>query len=612
MNHYSWLSTLFIIMSMLAADCFAQDSLGDTLLIEEVVVKGIPVRSIHNSMPMAISVINAEQIGASSESSLLPVLSGRVPGLFITERGITGFGVATGSAGQITMRGVGGSPTTGVLVLIDGHPQYMGIFGHPLPDAYVASDVERVEIIRGPASILYGSNAMGGVINILTKSQKEEGLKGNGRIIAGAYNTQKYMLAGGYKKDKWSVYASFNRDVTDGHREHSAFDIYNGYVKLGYELNKNFTITSDLSLASFRAEDPGPDTINASHGKSIDVDRGYWSFSFDNQFKKVSGSLKLFHNFGTHKITDGFRSSDFNYGINFFESFKLTKNTSLTVGFDYNVFGGRAENILAMNGKGVVFADAALNELGIYGFIQQKVNKGLMVNTGLRYVQHKIYGSTWVPSVGFVYQLSNDITWKGSFSKGFRSPTMRELFMWQHNEGLQPESINNYEIGLVYKGSNNKYLLELTYFFLKGDNLITNVPNSGYQNSGKIKNQGVEFSAKANLSKSAKIQLAYSYINMKNIVYATPEHQLFAGVEYGKGKFGFNADIQHITNIDTDLGQSTFFESFTLLITKISFKLITNVVLHAKGENLLNQDYAINRYYSMPGATFQGGINFKF
>jgi hypothetical protein len=66
---------------------------------------------------------------------------------------------------------LGGNPTTGVLMLIDGHPQFMGIMGHPLPDSYVASDVERVEVIRGPASILYGTNAMGGVINIITKSK---------------------------------------------------------------------------------------------------------------------------------------------------------------------------------------------------------------------------------------------------------------------------------------------------------------------------------------------------------------------------------------------------------------------------------------------------------
>jgi len=140
----------------------AQSSLKDTIKINEVIVTGTKVAVSRNNVPLTVTVINEKEIEESSESSLLPVLSARVPGMFVTERGITGFGVSTGSAGQISIRGIGGSPNTQVLVLLNGNPQYMGIFGHPLPDAYVASDVERVEVIHGPASTLYGSNAMGG------------------------------------------------------------------------------------------------------------------------------------------------------------------------------------------------------------------------------------------------------------------------------------------------------------------------------------------------------------------------------------------------------------------------------------------------------------------
>ena len=162
----------WLMMALTVAGLAGQASVLDTVRIEEVVVTGSPVKVNRNSIPMAVSVIGREQLEESGASALLPVLNGKVPGLFVTERGVTGFGVAAGSAGQISIRGVGGSPTTGVLMLIDGHPQFMGIMGHPLPDAYVASDAERVEVIRGPASILYGSNAMGGVVNIITKKDQ--------------------------------------------------------------------------------------------------------------------------------------------------------------------------------------------------------------------------------------------------------------------------------------------------------------------------------------------------------------------------------------------------------------------------------------------------------
>ena len=91
----------------------------------------------------------------------------------MTQKGITGFGVSEGAAGTVNIRGVGSGNK--VLMLFDGQPQWAGVFGHSLPDTYVASDVERVEVIRGPGSLLYGSNAMGGVVNIITRHHKQEG-----------------------------------------------------------------------------------------------------------------------------------------------------------------------------------------------------------------------------------------------------------------------------------------------------------------------------------------------------------------------------------------------------------------------------------------------------
>jgi len=128
--------------------------------LQGVVVTANKIQVNRNSVPLSISVVNREEIEASSESALLPVLSQYVPGLFVTEKGITGFGVNNGSAGTVNIRGVGQGNK--VLMMFDGQPQWAGIFGHSLPDTYVASDVEKVEVIRGPGSLLYGSNAMGG------------------------------------------------------------------------------------------------------------------------------------------------------------------------------------------------------------------------------------------------------------------------------------------------------------------------------------------------------------------------------------------------------------------------------------------------------------------
>jgi len=584
----------------------------DTIQIDEVVVTGSPVKVNRNNVPMAVSVVNQAQIEASDESAILPILNGRVPGLFVTERGVTGFGVAAGSAGQISIRGIGGNPTTGVLMLIDGHPQFMGIMGHPLPDSYVASDVQRVEVIRGPASILYGSNAMGGVINIITKKQNTDVIHGNARLSYGSYNTQKYMGSLGFKKDKFSAFVSANHDQTDGHRPHSDFKINNGYLKLAYEINAHLSATTDLSVAKFKAADPGPDTLNASPGEKIDILRGYWAFSLLNEYEKASGALKLFYNFGEHEITDGFHSNDHNYGINMYEAFKLFKGNTITAGFDFMNYGGLAENEILANGNGVVFADSTITEYGLYAFTQQEFGR-LVLNAGLRYQHHSEYGEIWIPSVGFSYGIDEGMAWKGNISKGSRSPTMRELFMWGPNPALNPETIWNYETGILKTFANNKMQAELTVFLVEGDNLIVNVgPPDGYLNSGEISNKGLEFALKAEPISNLSLDATYSYIDMKSPVFATPKHHLFLSASYRLDKLTVLANLQQVSDLDNDPSPAVNNESYTLLNAKAMYQITPNLKAYLSGENLLDTNYEVNRFYTMPGATVFAGLNVTF
>ncbi len=605
-------SGIFSVFIFINIAAFAGYNSIDTIKIEEVVVTGSPVKVNRNNIPMAVSVVTRAQIEETEESAILPILNGKVPGLFVTERGVTGFGVAQGSAGQISIRGIGGNPTTGVLILIDGHPQFMGIMGHPLPDSYVASDVERVEVIRGPASILYGSNAMGGVINIITKKQTKEGIHGLARASYGSYNTQKYMGSAGLKKDRFSTFISVNHDQTDGHRVHSDFKINNGYIKLAYDLNSHFYISTDFSLAGYKAADPGPDTLNAAFGERIDITRGYWASTLQNEFEKLSGALKLFYNFGEHNITDGFHSTDKNYGLNFYESLHLFEGNNITAGVDYTSYGGMAENLFAMNGNGIQFIDTTVNEIGLYGFVQQTIAEKLTLNAGLRYQNNSVYGNQWIPSAGFAYQFTENSTWKGTVSKGFRSPTIRELFMWGPNPALDPETIINYETGFSKLFFDRKMSAEITFFAVNGDNLIVNIPMQGLLNSGEISNKGIEFALDAELIKNLAVNATYSYIKMKNPVFATPEHHLFFNAHYSVGKLQLMASIQQIINLDNDPSPAVNQEDYTLLNAKAVYNITGNLKWYVSGENLLNQNYEVNRYYTMPGTTVFTGISLSF
>ncbi len=619
MNHKITIAFFLIAFLLLDFPVAAQnkeDQPADTVQLKEVVITGTMVRVNKNNIPMAVTVIDQKQISESSASSILPILNGRVPGLFVTERGITGFGVSTNAAGQITMRGIGGNPTTGVLVLIDGHPQFMGIFGHPLADSYVASDVQRVEVIRGPASILYGSNAMGGVINIITKQPSEDGFHGNARILYGSFNTQKYMGNGGFRKNKFSAFASFNHDQTDGHRPNSNFNINNGYIKLDYELSDHLGINSDLSIADFRTTDPGPDTVNAVPGDKLHITRGYWAMAVDNDFGKFSGSAKLYYNFGEHFISNafdlpvdkGFHSTDNNYGINLYESGKLFKGNNITLGTDYTMYGGKAENVEPP----APFIDTTVWEYGVFGFVQQTLFNRLTLNAGLRLQKHKVYGNIWIPAGGFAFKIADGTTWKASISKGFRSPTIQELFLFNHNPDLSPDHIINYETGITQSLQKGKVNIELTGFLVKGDNLIISVPLKGLLNAGSIENKGIEFSANGNLTDRLNFDLTYSFIGMKSPVYATPENHLFVSGQYTVNRWGFTASVEDVGHLDTDYTSATAFQSYTLVNAKVFYHPWKKVEVYLNGENLLDQKYETLRYYTMPGITFFGGINLKF
>ncbi|NTW32523.1 MAG: TonB-dependent receptor [Bacteroidetes bacterium] len=601
------------LISMSMFQSIIAQTTKDTTVLKEMIVTGTPVEVNKNNVPMAVSIVSRSQIEENNKSAILPILNGRVPGLFVTERGITGFGVSTGAGGQITMRGIGGNPTTGVLMLIDGHPQFMGIFGHPLSDSYIASDVERVEVIRGPASILYGSNAMGGVINIITRKQKEDGLNLNLNIMGGSYNTQKYAISVGSREKKSSSFTSFNYDHTDGHRFGSKFDIYNGYHKLTYQINPYLNITGDVSLAKFNTQDPGIDTLNAQVGTKMNIIRGYGAFTFENNYKKYTGMAKVFYNFGDHRMSDGFHSTDANYGANISESVKLFKGNNITIGCDYANYGGKAETELG-GGKYMGLVDTTIYEIGIYGFVQQTLFKKLTINAGIRMQDNEVYGQEWIPSGGFAFSIAKKTTWKANVSKGFRSPTIRELFMWNHNSDLNPEKIMNYETGVLQSFFNNKLNLELTGFIVKGNNMIVTGAMGKLFNTGEINNKGIEFAANANPVKNFALNFTYSYIDMKKYVYATPKHHFFLSSSYKWSKLQLTAGVQQINHLNTESNpsKSLYFEDYTLLNVKISYKVRKYAEIFISGENLLDQKYETLRYYTMPGITVFGGANLKF
>ena len=594
---------LFSLLIWISFSVLSAQSLSDTVLIDEVVVTGSRVEVSRRNMPINVSVLNKEDINEVEESAVLPVLSRKIPGLFVTERGVTGFGAGPNSAGQVTVRGVGGTPNTQVLILVDGQPQYMGIFGHPLSDMYVASDLERVEVIKGPGSILYGSNAMGGVVNFITKKQVENGFSGNARIAYGSFNTRKFMANGGYKKNGFHVFASVNRDVTDGHRDSSQFDISNALVKAGYDINKNLQVVADYSIAKFHSVDPG--RIETPTIDVYDILRGKTSLTIKNNFGRMEGGLHLFYNFGDHDFRSGWISSDEYYGASLYQGVELTGNTLLTFGADHKIYGGR--------GNQGMHANTWLNieETGVYAVVRHNLFEAFSLSYGMRAENNSNYGTELIPQGGVSWAAGLSTTLKASVSKGFRSPTVTESYLFAPNPELEPEKMMNYEFSLSQSVLQGKLRTDLSLFLLDGSNIIQTLPGTppGRINSGEFTNKGFEIEMNYFHSKALSSAFSYSFLNIKAPLLSAPAHQVYGGLNYRWNKLGVAFQGHYVGGLYTDLSNVDLKENYFLLNASVKYKPVRQVELFLSGKNLLDQQYKINNGYPMPGLHIMTGVN---
>ena len=604
--------------------------------LEEVVVTGSRTATDIRHLSQTVSVIERGKIEQHLQPSLLPMLTEQVPGLFITSRGVMGYGVSGGAAGGISLRGLSGGNAR-VMVLIDGHPQYAGIFGHPISDAYQSQLADNVEVLRGPASVLYGSNAMGGVINVVTRKMHQDGVKTTLKAGYGSYNTLETELNNRIKKGKFSsvVTASYNR--TDGHRENMQFEQFGGYAKVGYEINSHWNAYADVNITRFNSTYPGPESAPLLEGDQK-ITRGVVSVAVANNYGKLSGGINMFYNWGDHWINDGytpsageqpqegrFNSFDDMMGISVHQSAILFPGNRITLGFDCFRYGGEAYTEYVKGSKegersGLV--DKHENEVAGYVDFRQDFGRWLTFNAGLRVDNHSRVGAETVPQAGLSFHLPRSIEMKLSANKGFRYPILREMYMFPpQNPNLKPESLWNYEFSLTQNLLEGGFKYGANIFYIDGKNLILTLPNpSGTgmlnQNSGAIENWGVELEAAYRINAHWSAEANYSWLHMENPVVGAPQHKAYAGATWAKGNIIISSGVNWIDGLYLSVPSNNLpdglQESYLQWNMRAMYRLSESISLQARGENLLNQKYEINAGYPMPGATVMLGINLEF
>ena len=603
--------------------------------LEDVVVTGSNQATSRNLLPYTVAIVNSRQLEATGKTQLLSALSGEVPSLFVSQRNIFGFGVSNGGSGGIKIRGVGGSPTNAILMMVDGQPQFAGLYSHPVADFYETEYVDHVEVLRGPGSVLYGSNAMGGVINVITKQARQDGVHTTLSTQYGSYNTWQSSITNMVRKGKFSSLVSLGYDRTDGLQDHFDFKQASLYAKVGYDVAKNWSLFADYSLMNFIGNDPIYAKLRNAEYNDIyhqNVTRGEASVTLSNQYavSATNGAVRIYYSYGNHYIDDPnhFHSLDDRFGILAYQNFSPWKMATATVGFDFNTYTGK----IPMSG-GHAYGDGSrpaqmqtidrksITEYSPYITLQQALFKGILtLNGGLRMANSDRFGSHWLPQVGFAVHPGDDWTLKASLAKGYRNPSFREMYLYAvANPDLNPESMMNYEASIAKHFS--RYLsMDVTAYFSEGSNLIqtASVPTADggttnrNMNTGSFINKGIEVSAQSHPLDVLSIRASYSFMHtsLSNLT-AAPKNQYFLGIGWqALKKLSMDAELKGVGELY--VADNVERQNYALLGLRLTYKPVKSLDIFAHFDNIANVKYQINYGYEMPGFTAMGGVKVRF
>jgi iron complex outermembrane receptor protein len=557
----------------------------------------------------SISVIPADEINANPEKSIFSLISQEVPGVFVTEKDVLGFGINTPS-GQISIRGIGGSPNNEVLTLIDGRPQYMGWYGHPIDDAYLSTNIERIEVIRGPASMLYGSNAMGGVINIITHSSQQNGLEGNASVSYGSYDAQQYGMHLGYQENDWNVLGSFTHEHTDGSRPWSEYTANSGYLKTSYQLSEQYRVALDGSYTQFNTFDPGQ-TTKLDTNNWIHVQRGYIGASVENDFGASKGGISFVYNLGHNEfspIDQNFNwiSNDHQIIATAYQTLNMFTCNTINAGIDVQQNGGNASNTLRNFGK------HSIEDYAGYVSVQQIFFDRLLANAGIRYAYNTYFGDIAIPQAGITYKLTEETNLRASVARGYRAPQIFEIYQLTPRDGtLQPENLWNYEIGVSHQFGNCASIDVAGYVIDAQNTIFDNCPLQSW-NTGGFHRDGVECSAQLLPFDCFTINANYSFTDKPDVARGImPKHKAYIGGEYRYNILTFLLSAQYVNTIyGTDQTDYMLKQlpDYTNMEIRVAAQVAEKISLSIGSRNILNESYQTIYGYPMPGRTYNIGI----
>ncbi len=425
--------------------------------MDEVVVTSTPGERKIREITSTVGVIDETEIESSNSDYVMDVI-GSMPGVYIRRDAIYG-------RQDITIRGLG-SNLRRLQVLVDGRPEKMSLFGCTVSQTLPLANVERIEVVRGPQSVLYGSDAMGGVVNIITRRRRDPGLESSAVLSYGGFGTMHSLIRHGGNRGAFDYYLAYDHKKTDGHRANSAYGADFLSLRTGYAINDTWRAELTGQYFTDDGSNPGPRNTPYINNDKQEYARYSWDADLMAKWSRSDILLTVYDNSGEHRfhmptISDYWHSKDRTLGLNARYTREIFQRDGakniLTGGYEYqNQWAEPQPGWIAwaranMPAKFMNFSDYGRNNHDVYAF--NEFTKGGFINTlGIR--EHwNDRSEKWVtlPEAGFLYALNDRTAARAKISKGFRQPRFSELYLFPaHNELLEPESVWSYEAALSH------------------------------------------------------------------------------------------------------------------------------------------------------------------